>query len=147
MMMMIIPLFLFCLIFEEAKSVILPNTTFEISSFTPEGLIYLLQSLDDKSDRISILITDVALSSSLIGQTLDQFLFKRPWWYVVKEPSDWNTFTQSAKHIVMKKFKYGVAEVLEKVSSIQYPSNCDQYFLHIDYHEGFDSFGHYFSGV
>jgi hypothetical protein len=133
--------------FQLTNGRISSDTSYEISNFTPQEMKALLEAQELVTNRISILISDVRASSIEIGKVIDEFLTTRPWWYVEKEPYDWNFFSQSPKHVVLKMFRQDVTKLFRKFASTQYSNNCQSQLYRIDYHDGFDSLGHYFSGI
>jgi len=106
------------------------EVTLHMGNFSSASLIALAPTVDmDVSIRrisIKLIAAIHSLDFEYIGNEIDDFLVTRPWWYVLKEPYNWNQNSHLNRAIVLDRVHHWFERELRLLSNRQYrtSANC-----------------------
>ena len=101
-----------------------------------------LINVDGISNTYLIKIGIPNINAQDIGKITDEFIYRRPWWTVEKEPYDWQQQNQSILILSRQKDKREL--IMKKIAASEFPADCSKSMLITQLNNGFDSFGNFF---
>ena len=105
---------------EDCKEVVI-----QMSNFTLESLLNKVPTIDSdiKFRRILIKLQFETMDSGMfarLGLQIDMFLLTRPWWYITKEPYEWNQDTHGNHILMIDRVQHGFEKEQRLLSNRQY---------------------------